>query len=874
MKKKIVLIDGHSLMFRAFHGIPPMTAPSGLCTNAIYGFLRILFKILDTEKPDYLAVAFDCAAPTFRHRLYAPYKGTRKPAPLEFKEQQPVLRQILEAMTIPVFSLEGWEADDILGTLAKRAQSEGMEAVIVSGDHDLLQIADEHIRISIPSTRGGKTDTENYDAEAVLKNYQVTPRQFIDVKALMGDSSDNIPGLPGVGKVTATKLIVTYGSVEEAHEHLEEIKPNKAREAMRDHYDLACLSKTLATIRTDAPLDISWEDCLCGELYTPEVYELFKSLDFKSFYERFEEPSEKESLRWQAIEEGEALEALGRRIAQAGKCGISLAFGRNSGVYGMALSFENETNVVLPGNNFETADFCRFIMRLREAGVYLSSCDIKGILKFIGSDDSEKCFDAVIAAYLLNPLKSDYDYAAISSEYLHQTVSSGEEILGKKGFAGAGAPEEISRVLALSAGTAYASAPVLRQKLRETEMEKLFDEVEMPLCGVLAGMERDGILVNPGELKTYGEGLLKRIEELQLSIYEKAGEIFNINSPRQLGEILFGKMHLPGGKKTKTGYSTAADVLEKLAADQPIVSEILEYRQLAKLKSTYAEGLAAYIDTDGRIRTTFNQTVTATGRLSSADPNLQNIPMRTEMGRKIRKCFVPREGCVFVDADYSQIELRILAHMSGDRELISAYREARDIHRITASQVFHTPFEEVTELQRRNAKAVNFGIIYGISSFGLSQDLSITRQEAEEYIKNYFAAYPSIQTYLQDLVEEAREKGYAVSLYKRRRPVPELKDSNFMRRSFGERVAMNSPIQGTAADIMKIAMVRVARRLKDEKLSSRLILQIHDELLVEAPCDEADRVSLILKEEMAASADLSVKLETDCHTGRDWYEAK
>ena len=872
MKKKIILIDGHSILFRAFHGMPAMTGPNGICTNAVYGFLRILFKILDTENPDYLVVAFDTSAPTFRHKIYGDYKGTRKPAPPEFKEQQPLIREILTAMNIPIFSKEGWEADDILGTLAKRAQKDGMEAVIVSGDHDLLQIADEHIRISIPSTRGGKTENENYYAKDVLENYQVTPTQFIDVKALMGDTSDNIPGLPGVGKVTATKLIVSYGSIENAREHLTEIKPNKAMEAMRDHYDLAVLSKELATINTEAPIDVTWDECLIGNLYTLEVYNLFKELNFKSFYDRFEKPAEKEELFWKLISTKEELSALKEKAITAKKAGVALAYEKN--FFGMAIAVENNIFVILPQPSLTENEIKNTLISMRESGVSFYACNIKEILEYIGSDDSKNTFDAVVAAYLINPLKADYDYDAIAMEYLHKSMSSKEELIGKKGWSGTKTPEKIQEVLAYSASVALESEKPLREKLEEMDMIKLFDEVEMPLTGVLAGMEMEGILVNPEELKAYGSGLTQRIDELTVSIYQQAGQEFNINSPKQLGEILFEKMQLPGGKKTKTGYSTAADVLEKLAADQPIVSDILEYRQLTKLKSTYADGLAAFIDADGRIRTTFNQTITATGRLSSTDPNLQNIPMRMEMGRKIRKCFIPKEGCVFVDADYSQIELRILAHMSRDEELITAYREARDIHRITASQVFHTPFEEVTDQQRRNAKAVNFGIIYGISSFGLSQDLSITKKEAEQYIKNYFAAYPSIHAYLQGMVESAKEKGYAVSLFNRRRPIPELKESNFMRRSFGERVAMNSPIQGTAADIMKIAMIRVAKRMKEEKLSSRLILQIHDELLIEAPENEAEKVSHILQEEMAAAADLSVKLETDCHTGKDWYEAK
>ncbi|MDO4479398.1 MAG: DNA polymerase I [Lachnospiraceae bacterium] len=926
MRKKLVLIDGHSLMFRAFHGMPAMTGPSGIATNAIYGFLRILFKILETEQPDYLAVAFDMAAPTFRHKMFADYKGTRKPAPPEFKEQQPVLKKILEAMGIPLISEEGWEADDILGTLASRAQADGLEAVIVSGDHDLLQIADEHIRITIPSTKGGQTEMEHFYAADVLAQYQVTPLQFIDVKALMGDTSDNIPGLPGVGKVTATKLIVAYGSIENAHAHVDEIKPNKARLAMEEHYDLAVLSKELATIRKDAPVTVTWEDCVLGDIYTPEVYTMFKELNFKSFFERFNTTEEKPAadFAFRVITTAAEFHDLCAEASRAPAFGISLACEKDPAAAGKAISgkekggldaeadgqlsfiFENEPvdptphfNDTLMGvalsiengavpetaacllNDDLTEEVVGTNLRKLLGMVYdVRSLDVKTLLKYMNATagsarfGSFTMFDGVLAAYLLNPLKSDYDYDAIAAEYLGETLASKEELIGKKGYRGSKTPEKIPEVLAYEAYTALKCRAPLEKALMEAGMTGLFNDVEMPLIDVLADMETDGILVNPEELKVYGDGLTSRIEALRNAIFEGAGCEFNINSPKQLGEILFEKMQLPGGKKTKTGYSTAADVLEKLAPEQPVVADILEYRQLTKLKSTYADGLAAFIDGDGRIRTTFNQTITATGRLSSTDPNLQNIPMRMEMGRRIRKCFIPKPGCIFVDADYSQIELRILAHMSGDEELIAAYRDARDIHRITASQVFHVPFDEVTDQQRRNAKAVNFGIIYGISSFGLSQGLSITPKEADQYIKDYFKAYPSIHAYLQGMVTSAKETGYAVSLFGRRRPVPELRETNFMRRAFGERVAMNSPIQGTAADIMKIAMVRVANRLKQENMASRLILQIHDELLIEAPEEEAEKAAMILQEEMAAAAHLSVALETDCHTGTDWYEAK
>ena len=913
MSEKLVLVDGHSILFRAFHGMPVMTNADGMPTNALFGFLRILFKIIDTEKPSYLAVAFDEAAPTFRHKTYADYKGTRKPAPPEFKVQEPVIREILAAMRIPIVTKPGWEADDILGTLAKKAAAEGLEAVIVSGDHDLLQIAGEHIRISIPSTRGGKTENEDYYAADVEREYGVTPKQFIDVKALMGDSSDNIPGLPGVGRVTATKWISEYKSIEAAHEHLEELKPKKAQEAMRDHYDLAVLSKDLATIRTDAPVDITLDECRFEEKagYTEEAYELFKTYGFKSFFDRFETTETVADAAYTLISDRAGAEAFIETVIRqhegtepADAIGLSLIRDSRT-LYAAALSAGGQTAVFAVENGtteeaggqvaFDcgqaddglSADFLREQFgRLLDSKVLIAGCDIKGLLRFMRSaseggtgnsltaqEETERLFDPVIAAYLLDPLKSDHDYDDIASDHLSVTCPSREELIGKKGPAAASL-EAVRKLAAWEALIAAMSCEPLTGKLTEEGMLKLFRNVEMPLTAVLSSMEAEGILCDPDQLKAYGDRLSGRIEELTKSIYDKAGEAFNINSPKQLGEILFVKMGLKGGKKTKTGYSTAADVLEKLAPDNPIVTEILEYRTLTKLKSTYADGLAAFIESDGRIRTTFNQTITATGRLSSTDPNLQNIPMREELGRLIRKCFVPGEGCVFVDADYSQIELRILAHMSGDKELIDAYREAKDIHRITASQVFHVPFDDVTEQQRRDAKAVNFGIIYGISSFGLSQGLSISPKEADAYIRDYFAAYPTIHAFLTGQIDLAKETGCVRSLFGRKRPIPELRDSNFMRRSFGERVAMNSPIQGTAADIMKIAMIRVYDRLKSEKRRSRLILQIHDELLIEAPKDEAEDALRILGEEMGAAADLKVELKTDGHIGTDWYEAK
>ena len=880
MSEKLVLIDGHSILFRAFYGMPlGMTAPDGTHTNAVYGFLAILHKVIEEEKPDYLAVAFDLAAPTFRHKLYPAYKGTRQKAPEEFHEQVPVMKKLLTDMEIPVLTAEGWEADDILGTLARDAEMKGVGVSLISGDRDLLQIASAGTEIVIPKTRGGKTTYERYTPEIVKKTYGVTPEAFIELKALMGDTSDNVPGLPGVGPKTAQKIMETFGSIENAHNHVDEVKPPRASKAMKENWDQLLLSLDLVTIRTNAPVHFDEEAMRLGNPYNEKSYEDFKRLGFTSLLGRFDMNRAPKAPEFSFEEVSDLAEMASsfEKAAHEKKIGVSL-LEEDGKIYAAGLADGRSVQVFRIRGFITEADLLRYLGEAVSHAGQTACMNVKALLRhFPEIQSTGNLFDAVVAAYLTDPLKSDWAYDSVASAFLKQTVPSEEELIGKKGLAAAyadGKDEEISRLAAYMAAVALDSAGPLTQKLSALGMEKLFTDVEMPLTRTLASMENEGIICRRDELAKYGASLTARIDELTDLIYSEAGEEFNINSPKQLGNILFEKMHLTGGKKTKTGYSTAADVLEKLAPDYPIVANVLEYRTLAKLKSTYADGLAAFIKEDGKIHTTFNQTITATGRLSSADPNLQNIPMREELGRLIRKCFYPAEGCVFVDADYSQIELRILAHMSGDEKLIEAYREAKDIHRITASQVFHTPFDEVTDLQRRNAKAVNFGIVYGISSFGLSQGLSISRREAQEYINQYFKTYPKIKTFLDGLVESAREKGYAVSLFGRIRPIPELKSKNYMQRSFGERAAMNSPIQGTAADIMKIAMNRVYARLRREVPEARLILQIHDELLVEAPEGKAEQVQTILTEEMKHAADLKVTLETDCHIGRNWYEAK
>ena len=871
MAEKIVLIDGHSILNRAFYGVPDLTNADGLHTNAVYGFLNIMFKILDQEKPEYLTVAFDVHAPTFRHEMFEEYKGTRKPMAEELRQQVPVIKEVLQAMGVKIVEKAGLEADDILGTISRMSERRGLEVSVISGDRDLLQLATEHVKIRIPKTKKGQTEIEDYYAEDVLNAYQVTPTEFIDLKALMGDTSDNIPGLPGVGEKTATKIITEYHSIENAHEHASELKPPRASKAIIEHWDLAVLSKTLATIKLDAEIDYEFADAKLGNLYTDEAYVYFQKLQFKNLLGRFEtsELSNKIEDAFETITNKEKAEQIFTDAVKAERVGIALCkntedvlplFADLAEFAGIALCCSDEhVYYIKTGNDISSAWLKEQTVQLVEKNECCIFFDVKNAMGELGSLPVSHCFDGTIAAYLLNPLKSDYTGEDVARERLNLLI---EDKL----------PDDSKACY--EAYTGWKAAPILQEQLKENNMWKLFVDVEMPLVETLYDMEQCGVRVEADELKSYGEKLGVRIHELEQEIYEEAGEIFNINSPKQLGVILFEKMGLQGGRKTRTGYSTAADVLEKLAPEYPIVAKILEYRQMAKLKSTYADGLAGFIQADGRIHGKFHQTITATGRLSSAEPNLQNIPVRMELGRLIRKVFIPADGFVFVDADYSQIELRILAHCSGDDMLINAYRQAQDIHRITASQVFHVPFDEVTDLQRRNAKAVNFGIVYGISSFGLSQDLSISRKEAAEYIEQYFLTYPGIKTFLDNTVASAREHGYVETLFGRRRPMPELKSSNYMQRSFGERVAMNAPIQGTAADIIKVAMIGVSKRLKEKQMKSRLVLQVHDELLIETYIPELEQVEEILKEEMERAADLKVPLLVDMHTGNNWYEAK
>lgn len=871
MSEKIVLIDGHSILNRAFYGLPDLTNAEGLHTNAIYGFLTIMFKILEEEKPEYLTVAFDVHAPTFRHEMYDAYKGTRKPMADELRQQVPVIKEVLGAMGIKTIEQAGLEADDLLGTISRRSEERGMEVSVISGDRDLLQLATEHVKIRIPKTKQGRTEVEDYYSEDVKNRYQVTPLEFIDLKALMGDTSDNIPGVPSIGEKTATKIITEYHSIENAYAHVEELKPPRASKALKEHWDLAVMSKTLATIEVHADFAYDFEEARLGNIYTEEAYAYFQRLQFKNLLSKFDVTAPANSVEdhFRVIESKTKATEIFRKAAQADCVGAAIfkdlenvlpLFVQEAGVGGIALSFSQEDILCIRCNAELSGEWLlNELEMIAEKTDRFAMFDLKAQMEFLKLQRKDNCFDATVAAYLLNPLKSDYTYEDVAREQLDFILEDKADLTTK---------------VCYEAYTAYASSSALEKRLKEDGLWDLFEDIEMPLVFTLYDMERNGVKVEAEALKVYGDQLGDKIVELEKEIYEDANETFNINSPKQLGVVLFENMKIPGGRKTKTGYSTAADVLEKLAPEYPIVAKILEYRQLTKLKSTYADGLAGYIQEDGRIHGKFNQTVTATGRISSTEPNLQNIPVRVELGRMIRKVFVPEEGYVFVDADYSQIELRVLAHCSGDEQLIKAYREEADIHRITASQVFHVPFDEVTDLQRRNAKAVNFGIVYGISSFGLSQDLSITRKEAAKYIEDYFHTYPGIKAFLDDVVAHAKENGYVKTLFGRRRPVPELASSNFMQRSFGERVAMNAPIQGTAADIMKIAMIGVNKRLKEQKMKSRLVLQVHDELLIETHHTEIDTVKEILREEMEQAAVLAVPLEIDMHTGNNWYEAK
>ena len=889
-------------MSRAFYGIPELTNSQGLHTNAVYGFLNILLKVMDQEQADHLAVAFDVHEPTFRHKMFDAYKGTRKPMPPELHEQIPLMQEVLRSMHIPLLMKGGYEADDLLGTIAKRCQKEGVEVTIVSGDRDLLQLADEKIKICLPKTAKGVTTVYNYYPDDVVKEWGVTPLEFIDLKALMGDTSDNIPGVPGLGPKSAEWIITKYHTIEAAHEAALAGDPEfkvprkpKAAQMLIDEWASATLSKTLATICIDAPIDFDYDDARVENMFNADSFEFVKRLELRSLLKRFDVSSldlaAEQKLDLSGLKEVDdpyMARIAFRDAASEGRAGFAIA--------GKELYFALDGDRSYHFYGFDWQEELRALAE--KDGVQLYTMNLKQALYHCAFAPESHVYDLALAAYVINPLKDSYSYEDLARDFMGLTLPSekelrddlkdrphcpnpftedeanagdGAQVAGFNTDADGSCADPVACTMAAySAIVALRSAKKIFAKLEELEERTLYEEIEMPLVYTLYDMQRAGILVDKQALVDYGVELRAGIEALQARIYAEAGEEFNINSPKQLGEILFGKLGMKGGKKTKSGYSTAADVLEKLAEDHEIVADILNYRTLTKLNSTYAEGLLNYIQADGRIHGEFNQMVTATGRISSTNPNLQNIPVRTELGRRFRTVFVPKPGCVFIDADYSQVELRILASLSGDAKLIAAYKDASDIHAVTASQVFHVPLEEVTPELRRNAKAVNFGIVYGISAFGLSEGLSISRSEAKEYIERYFAAYPDVKKYLDGEVAFAHEHGYVKTIFGRRRPVPDINASNFMRRSFSERVAMNSPIQGSAADIMKKAMNEVNRALRAGGYESRIVLQVHDELLIEAPVAEQDAVKALLIDKMQHAVDLAVELVADANVGMNW----
>ena len=876
---KVLLVDGHSILNRAFYGLPDLTNSKGEHTNAVLGFINIIFKVIDEEKPTHLAVAFDVSQKTFRHEMFAEYKGTRKGMPEELRSQVPIMKELLKAMQVPVIEAPGFEADDILGTLSVRAEEQGYDVVVLSGDRDLLQLATKKVRIKIPKTKAGQTTVENYYADDVMELYGVTPKEFIEMKGLMGDSSDNIPGVPAIGEKTASKIISAYHTIENAYIHIEEIKPKKAMENLKEYYKQALLSKELATIKLDIPIETQIQEMDKGNLFTKEAYDYVKNLELKSLLKYFEVPEDivEITFKTNVIDDLVQMENYFAELSVCKKIGVFPAF-EGKEFLGMGITKEEGITDFILCSMFITQElivgrFMELYQKNQELSVITN--DLKALLKVFPLSSEQRIQDVSVAAYLLNPTKDTYEYDDIARDYLSLTLPSKKELLEKTTISIVSVQEQkVLDYLAYSTCIPYMAWENLYHKLEENGMTLLYEEIELPTVYVLEHMEREGIRVDAVALKEYGDRLGEKIKTLESVIYEEAGVEFNINSPKQLGEILFERLQLPGAKKTKTGYSTNVDVLNKLKKDYPIVENVLEYRQLAKLKSTYADGLAGYISEDGRIHGTFNQTITATGRISSTEPNLQNIPMRTELGRSIRRVFVPKEDYVFVDADYSQIELRVLAHFSDDEKLIAAYNANEDIHALTASQVFGVAIEEVDDLMRRNAKAVNFGIVYGISAFGLSEDLEISRKEASDYIESYFNTYPGVKKFLDETVAKAKQTGVTHTMFGRIRQVPELSSSNFMQRSFGERIAMNSPIQGTAADIIKIAMLRVHERLKKENRKSSLILQIHDELLIETHKDEVEIVKQILEEEMDNAVQLRVPLVIGISEGENWYQAK
>ena len=878
---KLMVLDGNSILNRAYYGIRPLSTREGLYTHAVYGFITTLQRLLDEENPEALCVTFDRREPTFRHRADADYKAQRKPMPPELAMQLPVMKQVLSAMSVPCYELAGYEADDLIGTISRKCQAAGWDCVIVTGDKDSLQLITDRTKVKLVSTRMGQTTTKDMTPETFREQYGFDPIHMIDLKALMGDTSDNIPGVPGVGEKTAMALVQEYGAIDEIYRLLPDLhaKPAAIRK-LTEGEESARHSYWLATIVTDAPLDFDPAENL-RRPFRPELYDLFLRLEFQKLIDKYhlrphQETAEKPEVTAAVVPvrtEDQARDLLAQwRQAEAVT------------VYAVpdlsALSVqwdagENASWAAELWTGDYQGDWQALLAALFAADIPKVSHNVKDLMRTLldaGLPAEGFVFDTALAAYLLDATAGKYDLPRLFVAYFNQELPKPVH-LEPDAFSPLGDQAAAWASLHSYGAAIEALHGVLLPRLREQGMEKLYFDVELPLCRVLADMERSGFLADGGALARFGRELSDTIDRLEQRIYAAAGQQFNINSPKQLGKVLFEDLGLPHGKKTKTGWSTNADVLEKLK-DHPLVADVLTYRQYAKLKSTYADGLLKVIDPDGRIRTSFQMTVTATGRLSSTEPNLQNIPTRTELGSKMREMFVAAPGHVLVDADYSQIELRLLAHISGDTAMQQAFLSGEDFHTVTAARVFHVPQDQVTHQMRSRAKAVNFGIVYGISAFSLSQDIGVTVQEAKEYMDRYFATYTGVRQYMEQVVSQARERGYVETLWHRRRALPELKSSNFNMRSFGERVALNMPIQGTAADIIKLAMVRVHRRLAAEGLAARLIMQVHDELIVECPEEEAPRVEALLQQEMQGVAELSVPLLAEAHTGRNWLAAK
>lgn len=878
--EKLMLIDGHSIMNRAFYAIPLLTNRDGQYTNAIYGFLNILFKLIEDEQPTYIGVSFDLPKPTFRHLKYSEYKGNRKKTPEELKSQIPLIKEILKAMNIVIYEKEGYEADDVLATVAKKAENIGINPIIVSGDRDLLQIASNNIKIKIPKTKAGKTEIEDYFAKDVLEKYGVTPSQFIEVKALMGDISDNVPGVPSIGEKTAIKIVSQYDTVENAIENANDIKPKKAGENILAFKEQALLSKYLVTIDTNVPIDFLKEKT--DNIFNDKFLDQCKKYELKTILSKFKEDTkEQEKINFKLIENIEEAKTYFNTLKKNEEIAYKMVYDDNLFI-GIGFTTKDDIGTFIKVyNNIDENDILNIYKPFFEEDYKKITIDAKADIVFLNKYNiklNNLIFDAMIGTYILNPTKNKYDYNNIAEEILDLQYEDKDEILGtrkSKKFI-----LDIEKDMWLDycgkqSYVAYKTKAIISKKIEENNQQELFYNIEMPLIYVLASMEIYGIKICKEELIQYQQQLDKEIEELTKEIYWLAGEEFNINSSKQLGEILFDKLSLKGSKKTTRGWSTSADVLEKLYEQHEIIPKILDYRTYAKLKSTYADGLLNVLDKKtSRIYSNFNQTATATGRISSTEPNLQNIPIKLEIGHKVRKVFKPEENYIFIDADYSQIELRVLAHLSQDEHLIEAFNEGQDIHKITASKVFNKPLEEVTNFERSAAKAINFGLIYGKQAFSLAQDLGITKAKAEEYINDYFDKYPKIKDFLDSVVEDTKKTGYTKTMFNRLRYVPEINSSNFVQRGVGQRIAMNTPIQGTAADIIKIAMVKVYNRIKKENLKSRLILQVHDELLIEAYKDEKDIIKKVLKDEMENAIKFSVKLLIDINEGESWYDTK